>query len=69
MRKALDTPELYENAAVLLADGLGHQLPSLDVIQARCLLEATHSSRYVQLCDSESGKGDAAITSQTLGLL
>jgi hypothetical protein len=68
MREAADTPELHENAAVLLADDLVDQLPSLDLIHARCLVETTYNF-YVQPCDAEFGKGDAAIKSQTLGLL
>jgi hypothetical protein len=60
-------PELQEEAAVLLVDGLGDQRPPLDLIQAGCLVETAHLD--VQLLDAESGKGDAATKSQTLGLL
>jgi hypothetical protein len=35
---------------------------------ARCVVETAQLSTF-QLCDAESGKGDAAIKSQTLGLL
>jgi hypothetical protein len=41
MREAPDMPELQEDAAILLVDGLGDQLPPLDLIQARCLVETT----------------------------
>src|SRR5215469_3419602 len=56
MRDAPDTPDLQEDAAVLLVDGLGDQLPPLDLIQARCLVETTQHLRSALRCGIREGR-------------
>ncbi len=63
------TPGLSSATSLLCAGCVDSFLVLAFVIKARIGRESSFLTLYIQLCDSESGKGDADIESTALGLL